>query len=47
MSQSVYQQVHQYASQIDRHSIGKKAIQSVSKASQLISQSVFHFISQL
>ena len=34
-------------SQIDSHSISKKAIQSVSKASQLISQSVFQFLSQL
>ena len=34
-------------SQIDSHSIGKKAIQSISKASQVISQSVFQFVSQL
>ena len=46
-SQSVNQPVHQKASQIDSHTIGKKAIQSVRKASQLISQSVFQFASQL
>ena len=31
-SQSVNRPVHQYASQIDSHPIGKKATQSVSKA---------------
>ena len=41
------QSVEQPVSQIDSHSIGKKAIHSVSKASQLISQSVFQFVSQL
>ena len=46
-SQSVNQPVHQLSSQIDSHSIGMKAIQSVSKASQLISQSIFQFVSQL
>ena len=47
MSQSVKQPVHQEASQIDSHSIGKKAIQSVRKASQLICQSVCQFVSEL